>query len=236
MVKKRVPDWLNSSLWSSPQPPPSPPSKETVKSPVSPIVEQPPPPERVRAASGHATGAAKGGLRDPLSSNYGSNSSTCHSDEENRSSSANSTVSAGGVRSAPPAAEEISRQETLDGLHATTLVESVDCGGLLPGETVLSRKVINMGELRRLASQGIPGAAGIRATVWKLLLGYLPPDRSLWPSELAKKRSQYKHLKEELLMNPLEKQKNLMDIDHIVTSQYLLSWLHLVVSILDETH
>ncbi|KAL0366735.1 UNVERIFIED_CONTAM: TBC1 domain family member 13 [Sesamum radiatum] len=182
MVKKRVPDWLNSSLWSSPQPPPSPPSKESVKSPASPIVEPPPPPEPVRASSGHATGAAKGGIRDPLSSNYGSNSSTCLSDEENRSSSANSTVSVGGVRSAPPAAEEISRQVQL-------LQE-------------LSRKVINMGELRRLASQGIPGAAGIRSTVWKLLLGYLPPDRSLWPSELAKKRSQYKHLKEELLMNP----------------------------------
>ncbi|KAK4433815.1 TBC1 domain family member 13 [Sesamum alatum] len=184
MVKKRVPDWLNSSVWSSPQPPPSPPSKEPVKSTASPIVEPPLPPEPPRTSSSHATGAAKGGIRDPLSSNYGSNSSICHSDEENRSSSANSTVSAGGVQSAHPAAEEISRQVQL-------LQE-------------LSRKVINMGELRRLASQGIPGAAGIRATVWKLLLGYLPPDRSLWPSELAKKRSQYKHFREELLMNPSE--------------------------------
>ncbi|KAL0281902.1 UNVERIFIED_CONTAM: TBC1 domain family member 13 [Sesamum angustifolium] len=184
MVKKRVPDWLNSSLWSSPQHPPSPPPKEPAKSPASPIVEPPSPPEPVRASSGHATGDAKGGIRDPLSSNYASNSSTCHNDEENRSSSANSTVSAGGVRFAHPAAEDVSRQVQL-------LQE-------------LSRKVINMGELRRLASQGIPGAAGIRATVWKLLLGYLPPNRSLWPSELAKKRAQYKHLKEELLMNPSE--------------------------------
>ncbi|KAJ6860317.1 TBC1 domain family member 13-like [Populus alba x Populus x berolinensis] len=61
-----------------------------------------------------------------------------------------------------------------------------------------------MGELRRIASQGIPDGAGIRSTVWKLLLGYLPPDRSLWSSELAKKRSQYKRFKEELLMNPSE--------------------------------
>ncbi|PIN19076.1 GTPase-activating protein [Handroanthus impetiginosus] len=61
-----------------------------------------------------------------------------------------------------------------------------------------------MGELRRLASQGIPDGAGIRATVWKLLLGYLPADRALWPSELTKKRSQYKNFKEELLMNPSE--------------------------------
>ncbi|KAG6793245.1 hypothetical protein POTOM_002442 [Populus tomentosa] len=70
--------------------------------------------------------------------------------------------------------------------------------------TELSKKVINMGQLRRIASQGIPDGAGIRSTVWKLLLGYLAPDRSLWSSELAKKRSQYKHFKEELLMNPSE--------------------------------
>lgn len=37
----------------------------------------------------------------------------------------------------------------------------------------------------------------------QLLLGYLPPDRCLWSTELAKKRSQYKHFKDELLMNPV---------------------------------
>ncbi|KAI3459680.1 hypothetical protein Pfo_016343 [Paulownia fortunei] len=188
MVKKRVPDWLNSSLWSSPQPPPSPPLDDAVK-PAAPIVEPPPPvppPEPPCTSSVHAASAAKREIRDPLSSNYGSNSSVCHSDEENGSSSANSVASAGGsaAAAAPPAAEIISRQAQL-------LQE-------------LSRKVINMGELRRLASQGIPDGAGIRATVWKLLLGYLPSDRSFWPSELAKKRSQYKHFKEELLMNPSE--------------------------------
>ncbi|KDO47847.1 hypothetical protein CISIN_1g021425mg [Citrus sinensis] len=52
--------------------------------------------------------------------------------------------------------------------------------------------------------QGIPDGAGIRSTVWKLLLVYLPPDRGLWPSELAKKRSQYKHFKDDLLVNPSE--------------------------------
>lgn len=33
----------------------------------------------------------------------------------------------------------------------------------------LSKKVINMGELRRIASQGIPDGAGIRSTVWKVI-------------------------------------------------------------------
>ena len=67
----------------------------------------------------------------------------------------------------------------------------------------LSKKVVDMSELRSLACQGIPDAAGIRSTVWKLLLGYLPPDRGLWSAELAKKRFQYKQFKEEIFMNPL---------------------------------
>lgn len=37
----------------------------------------------------------------------------------------------------------------------------------------LSKKVINMGELRRIASQGIPDGAGIRSTVWKVINLYL---------------------------------------------------------------
>ncbi|THU56071.1 hypothetical protein C4D60_Mb11t13400 [Musa balbisiana] len=67
----------------------------------------------------------------------------------------------------------------------------------------LSKKVVNIGELRRLASQGIPDGTGIRSIVWKLLLGYLPYDREFWMQELAKKRSQYKAFKEEFLMNPI---------------------------------
>ncbi|URD84136.1 TBC [Musa troglodytarum] len=67
----------------------------------------------------------------------------------------------------------------------------------------LSKKVVNIGELRKLASQGIPDGTGIRSIVWKLLLGYLPYDREFWMQELAKKRSQYKAFKEEFLMNPI---------------------------------
>lgn len=65
----------------------------------------------------------------------------------------------------------------------------------------LSRKVIDMRELRRVASHGAPAPA-LRPTLWKLLLGYLPPDRALWSSELANKRTQYKHFKDDLLINP----------------------------------
>eukprot|EP01018_Ginkgo_biloba_P014225 Gb_06911 [translate_table: standard] len=70
--------------------------------------------------------------------------------------------------------------------------------------TELSKKVINLPDLQRLASQGIPDSGGLRPTVWKLLLGYLPRNRDLWESELAKKRAEYAVFKEELLVNPSE--------------------------------
>jgi hypothetical protein len=57
--------------------------------------------------------------------------------------------------------------------------------------------------LRSLALQSLPDSPGIRSTVWKLLLGYLPPERSLWSTELKQKRSQYKHYKDELLTSPV---------------------------------
>lgn len=43
MVKKKVPDWLNSSLWSAPTSPPSPAATEDSSTVVSPS-ETPPPP------------------------------------------------------------------------------------------------------------------------------------------------------------------------------------------------
>ncbi|XP_027939139.1 TBC1 domain family member 13-like isoform X1 [Vigna unguiculata] len=145
--KKQVPEWMNSSLWSSPSDhhrfsPPSPPP--------------PPPPVSVR--------------EDPPTNHNASPSS----------SSVDSSASASS------AADDISSQTQL--------------------LTELSRKMIDMRELRRVASQGIPRAAApaLRPTLWKLLLGYLPSDRALWSSELTKKRSQYRHFKDDLLMNPSE--------------------------------
>ncbi|XP_022964438.1 TBC1 domain family member 13-like [Cucurbita moschata] len=170
MVKKRVPDWLNSSLWSST------PSVDddrlhrynsepaaTTSSP-EPFVEPPVPIPPPSVSTAIRTESPKSDTRESRANNNVSNDD-------------NGTPSG-------PSAEDVSRQAQL-------LVE-------------LSKKVINLRELRKIASQGIPDGAGIRSTVWKLLLGYLPPDRGFWPSELAKKRSQYKHFKEELLMNPSE--------------------------------
>ncbi|XP_017442316.1 uncharacterized protein LOC108347529 isoform X1 [Vigna angularis] len=157
MVKK-VPDWLNSSLWSSSQSS-SPPS--TAASPfqqpsrplrhAATIPSEPPPPPVVQDP--------------PLTQIIEDSPIEEHGDVF-------------------PSGYDVTRQAQL-------LAE-------------LSKKVVDMSELRSRACQGIPDAAGIRSTVWKLLLGYLPPDRGLWSSELAKKRSQYKQFKEEILMNPSE--------------------------------
>ncbi|OAY68869.1 TBC1 domain family member 13 [Ananas comosus] len=87
---------------------------------------------------------------------------------------------------------------------ASRAEESIQSHLLAEFKLMLSKRVVNLGELRRLACQGVPDGAGIRQTVWKLLLGYLPTDRTLWAHELEKKRSQYGAFKDELLLNPSE--------------------------------
>ncbi|XP_043701426.1 TBC1 domain family member 13-like isoform X4 [Telopea speciosissima] len=71
-------------------------------------------------------------------------------------------------------------------------------------EFELSQKVINLERLQRIASSGLPDGGGLRARVWKLLLGYLPASRDLWEGELLADRSKYAKLKEELLSSPSE--------------------------------
>ncbi|KAE8714544.1 Detected protein of confused Function [Hibiscus syriacus] len=182
MARKRVPDWLNSSLWSTTPADdrlhiysPSPTTATTTDSAVfseptpQPSAPVPPPPAAAAASKRQSTPIlSKSETGDPVNKNSNHNSG---GNDQNDGSSGSSP-------------NDISRQAQL-------LSE-------------LSKKVINMWGLRRFASQGIPDGAGIRSTVWKLLLGYLPPERGQWSSELAKKRSQYRHFKEELLMNPSE--------------------------------
>ncbi|KAJ7980534.1 TBC1 domain family member protein [Quillaja saponaria] len=171
MAKKRVPDWLNSSMWSSPSSDDrnshlryTTTSYSTFTSPtIEPSAVDPP-------------------VQTPSPSTTREEPPKPQTIEDSRIY--NSADDYNGISSSSPSADDISRQAQL-------LYE-------------LSRKVIDMPELRKIACQGIPDGAGIRSTVWKLLLGYLSPDRGLWSSELAKKRSQYKHFKEDLLMNPSE--------------------------------
>jgi len=57
-------------------------------------------------------------------------------------------------------------------------------------DKVMSADVINMEELRKLAWNGIPSRH--RATVWKILLGYLPTNQSRRAASLARKRGEYR--------------------------------------------
>ncbi|KAL4269579.1 hypothetical protein GQ457_HM001070 [Hibiscus cannabinus] len=71
-------------------------------------------------------------------------------------------------------------------------------------EYEISQKVINLEKLQRIVSTGLPEGGNLRPTVWKLLLGYLPPYRDLWEKELVENRQKYAKLKEELLLTPSE--------------------------------
>ncbi|XP_027119035.1 uncharacterized protein [Coffea arabica] len=223
--KKRVPDWLNSSLWSSsPPPPPASPSpksspndvvadrgvkstpatsaKSSVQKAEASKYEPPAPaPPKVAVTAPPAVvvraEAPKVEAQDLLGSQ-----GRYYSSEDDEEDGARSNVDAVADTASEASAAVTVSSPVSAARPASSAAEDISRQAQLLQE--LSRKVINMGELRRLASQGIPDGAGIRATVWKLLLGYLPCDRSLWSSELAKKRSQYEHFKEELLMNPSE--------------------------------
>ncbi|KAL5150354.1 TBC1 domain family member 13 [Glycine soja] len=69
-------------------------------------------------------------------------------------------------------------------------------------EYELSQREINLEKLQRIANIGIPDGGGLRATAWKLLLGYLPSSHDLWDKKLKENRQKYANLKEDLLCNP----------------------------------
>lgn len=72
-----------------------------------------------------------------------------------------------------------------------------------------SRHIININDLRRLASQGIPDSpfypvsysSSLRAIAWRVLLGYLPVDTSKWANVLKRDRKLYRTLVKELFFS-----------------------------------
>ncbi|XP_071736350.1 uncharacterized protein [Rutidosis leptorrhynchoides] len=199
MVKKRVPDWLNSPMWSSPTLTTSPPSKS----------QSPPPPS---SSYDDRTGSYPSKSSSVTSSDSSVNESRFPLPATTRTEARVSSICSSSSSSDfefSSSLEVYSRQ--------TQLLQE------------LSKKIINIGELRQLASLGILDTAGIRSTVWKLLLGYLPTDKGLWSSELVKKRSQYKRFKKDLLINPSEITRKLEDSasakygDHISQARCLLA-------------
>lgn len=69
-------------------------------------------------------------------------------------------------------------------------------------EDVLNKDVINMEQLQKLAFNGVPDEKGLRSCVWKILLHYIPQERSAWESTLLKKRQLYQQFIDEIIVSP----------------------------------
>ncbi|KAK4510764.1 GTPase-activating protein S23 [Mucor velutinosus] len=64
--------------------------------------------------------------------------------------------------------------------------------------------VIDMKSFRDACFHGIPDEPGLRSTAWKVLLGYLPPDKRMWSSTLKSQRLAYYNWVKDLLEEPGE--------------------------------
>ena len=60
---------------------------------------------------------------------------------------------------------------------------------------------IDIQELRRISSSGIPDEGSHRGVVWRVLLGYLPLDVSLWDATLKRERALYRSFLKELFIS-----------------------------------
>ncbi|ORX93333.1 RabGAP/TBC [Basidiobolus meristosporus CBS 931.73] len=65
-------------------------------------------------------------------------------------------------------------------------------------------QTVDVTYMKKLCFQGIPDEQGIRPTCWKLLLGYLPPDKTQWGSILTENRVCYYNFVKDLIVNPGE--------------------------------
>ncbi|XP_003387077.1 PREDICTED: TBC1 domain family member 13-like [Amphimedon queenslandica] len=79
---------------------------------------------------------------------------------------------------------------------------------------VLSKEEIDIEELRRLCFYGCTDKEGIRATCWKILLGYLPVKRKYWEEELRRQRSSYHRLMNDVIINPYKEEDQTEAVDH----------------------
>ncbi|XP_053381558.1 TBC1 domain family member 13-like [Mercenaria mercenaria] len=67
---------------------------------------------------------------------------------------------------------------------------------------VLDAEVIDFKKLRKNVFNGCPFEAGLRPKCWKLLLYYLPKNRSEWDKELKKQRATYVQFIDEMIIKP----------------------------------
>lgn len=82
-----------------------------------------------------------------------------------------------------PLANELEKKTTT----STKIIEK--CDAILKE---LSNPIINMDKIKKACFTGIPDDLnGLRSLLWKLLLGYLPPEREKWDSMLKQNRKNY---------------------------------------------
>lgn len=82
-------------------------------------------------------------------------------------------------------------------------------------EAILGNDVIDLKKLREICSQGCPNEGGTRSLIWKILLNYLPTQRSRWNDMLAKRRNEYQEFIREMIIRPgLESQNKDEVEDH----------------------
>ncbi|XP_030511335.1 TBC1 domain family member 13-like [Rhodamnia argentea] len=119
---------------------------------------------------------------------------------------------AGGAGGGEPDLRARQRPNTREGSGPVSVLEVIAADEKRSDvEHEISQEEINLEKLQRIATMGLPDEGGLRATSWKLLLGYLPPSRKLWEKELSENRLKYAKLKEDLLISPSEfaRRKNL---------------------------
>jgi len=68
----------------------------------------------------------------------------------------------------------------------------------------LNCEVVNLSRLKEILAEGIPDEAHLlREYSWKLVLGYLPPEKEKWQATIKKEEQTYGELVKHFL--PLEK-------------------------------
>lgn len=69
---------------------------------------------------------------------------------------------------------------------------------------ILDKPKINLNELKKLSNLGVPDdIKGLRSLVWKLLLGYLPTDRTKWNSTIRNNIEIYEQFCNDLIKSKL---------------------------------
>lgn len=91
-------------------------------------------------------------------------------------------------------------------------------------DDLLSQDVIDKKKLKQLSFNGIPDDQGRRSLCWRLLLNYLPLERTTWSNFLQKKRELYKQLIDELIVTPGAAEDGLECQDHPLSSNPDSKW------------